>query len=462
MVSDKFRQQLRTEVQQWHDEGLIDNSLYEGLIQRYRLHDLENSARNRFILILFGLGCILVGLAAITLVSANWQGWSVVARTITLVSVFLIVNSLGFYLWQQEGDSWQYRAGQGLLLLGVLVLGANLGLMSQMFHQGGELYQLLLVWALGALVMAYGLKLTFLGVSAVIIGGWGYVLGIPYIYNPGQLTGYQLALQHFPILALILAIPLAYWCRSRWLYGLGIWIATIALEVNLIFLAIKLFDAGVASAATIVAIATTLAPALLWAYRYHPRPKFNSINQKSAILFISVVFYLFSFRWFWYSPPNPGIEPMTLQDWFVVIDAIALIGVALYYWWRLGWRPGQIWKLDFASVALGIALMATAGIVWWNARFEALGVIAVVAFNSFLILLALGLIRYALIEGTRQGFWWGMLLIVAQILSRMLEYNTGLLLKAAVLFVCGAGAIAAGFWFERYLRSYQANISETR
>lgn len=455
MVSEKFRQQLRTEAQQWHDEGLIDNSLYESLMQRYQLYDLENSARNRFILILLGLGCVLVGLGAISLVAANWQAWSVVARTTTLVSVFLVVNSMGFYLWQKGGDSWQHRAGQGLLLLGALVLGANLGLMSQMFHQSGELYQLLLVWALGVLVMAYSLNTTFLGVFAAIIGGLGYCFGTPYIYNPGELTGYQLALQHFPILTLILLLPLAYWCRSRWLYGLGIWIATIALEVNLIFLAVKLFDAGVASAATIFAIATTLTPALLWAYRSRHHPDFDAVSQSSSIFCLSILFYLLSFRWLWFSSPNPGLESMTLPDWWVTIDAIALLGVTLYYWWRLGWQPGQIWKLDIASSAIGLALIATAGIVWWNAQAEALGVIAVAIFNGFLVLLALGIIRYALVAGTRGGFWWGMLLIVTQILSRMLEYNTGLLLKAAVLFACGAIAIATGFWFERYLRSYQ-------
>jgi hypothetical protein len=35
----------------------------------------------------------------------------------------------------------------------------------------------------------------------------------------------------------------------------------------------------------------------------------------------------------------------------------------------------------------------------------------------------------------------------------MLEYDTNLVLKAFVLFLCGIGAIAAGLWFERYVKT---------
>jgi hypothetical protein len=60
-------------------------------------------------------------------------------------------------------------------------------------------------------------------------------------------------------------------------------------------------------------------------------------------------------------------------------------------------------------------------------------------------------------RGTSAGsttlFWGGMVLLTLQIFSRMLEYNTDLLFKSLVLFLCGLGVIAAGLWFERYLRT---------
>ena len=59
MLSDKFRHQLRQEAEQWRAEGLIDASVYEQLCDRYQFNELEASARNRFVVILLGLGSIL-------------------------------------------------------------------------------------------------------------------------------------------------------------------------------------------------------------------------------------------------------------------------------------------------------------------------------------------------------------------------------------------------------------------
>jgi uncharacterized membrane protein len=99
MVSEKFRHQLRQEVQQWQTEGLIDEQLYAQLAQRYQFAALDTSERNRFVMILIGLGSILLGLAAITLVAANWQVWSREVKVMLLMSLFVGVNIAGYSLW---------------------------------------------------------------------------------------------------------------------------------------------------------------------------------------------------------------------------------------------------------------------------------------------------------------------------------------------------------------------------
>jgi hypothetical protein len=45
-----------------------------------------------------------------------------------------------------------------------------------------------------------------------------------------------------------------------------------------------------------------------------------------------------------------------------------------------------------------------------------------------------------------------MVLLILGIISRMLEYNTGLLAKSIVFALCGIGVIGAGLWFERHTR----------
>ncbi|MGL4884694.1 MAG: DUF2157 domain-containing protein, partial [Waterburya sp.] len=95
----------------------------------------------------------------------------------------------------------------------------------------------------------------------------------------------------------------------------------------------------------------------------------------------------------------------------------------------------------------------SASLFWYQTNDYALGAITTTIFNLMLLLLAIELIREALAIGKRGGFWSGIILLVLQICSRMLEYNTDLLLKAIVLFLCGIGIIFAGLWFERHVQT---------
>jgi uncharacterized membrane protein len=89
-------------------------------------------------------------------------------------------------------------------------------------------------------------------------------------------------------------------------------------------------------------------------------------------------------------------------------------------------------------------------IPFWHLSSGRLAITATIIFNLLSFLLAAGLISEGLAQSQRRFFWGGMVLLSLQILSRMLEYNTDLLFKSLVLFLCGLGVIAAGLWFERY------------
>ncbi|MEY2856499.1 MAG: hypothetical protein RLZZ74_808, partial [Cyanobacteriota bacterium] len=134
MASEKFRYQLRQEARQWQEEGIISPEVYQQLADRYQLQQLDSASRDRFIIIVLGLGFILLGLGVITFVAANWQVWSRPIKVLLLLGLLIGTNWGGFYLGRSANQR-QSRLGQGLLLLGALTFGANLGLMSQMFHQ---------------------------------------------------------------------------------------------------------------------------------------------------------------------------------------------------------------------------------------------------------------------------------------------------------------------------------------
>lgn len=462
MVPESFRRQLRQEAEHWWSEGLIDIALYERLSERYQFNRLERDASNRFVTILLSLGAVLLGLGAITFVAANWQLWSRSLKVLLLLSCFIGVNVGGFYLWRRPTSyKGQQRLGQGLLLLGALLLGANMALMSQMFHQTGQLYELFLVWGLGVAAMAYSLRLTSLGVLALILVQLAYGAGWVGWSLEQAFSIPQLVVQHLPIVIGLVFVPLAYWCRSRAIFGLSAIAITTSLTFNL--KPLSLWSGSPGATGWLIAIAFVLPPALLWSYsgqlwqrtsnaleQTHP---FQSIARSLAIWFLSGLFYFLSFHWLWQSSSYPDGNFLDGWNWQPLIDAGVLAIVAGLGWLRLG---RQIRRYRFQAHAINSGLVAlflvlTAGMVIWHQALAGTGV-GVFGFNVMLFLLALALIRDGLALGSRRTFWGGMVLLVLGILSRLLEYNTGLLLKSIVFALCGAGVIAAGLWFERNVK----------
>ncbi|MGB0564843.1 MAG: DUF2157 domain-containing protein [Spirulinaceae cyanobacterium] len=450
MVSETFRQQLRQEAQQWRDEALISPDIFAQLSDRYQFDQLETVARNRFVLVLLGLGSILLGLAAITFVAANWQAWPRWGRVMLMMSLFVGINSGGFILWRDGRNEGRSRLGQALLLLGGLLIGANIALFSQMFHQTGNIHELFLVWGLAVLVMAYSLRLTSLGVLAMVLVMQGDFVALP-TDTPSL---WNSVLAYFPLLSLAFFGPLAYWCRSRWLAGLTLVFVGVVFEVDLVrAIQIAAWDENGLVPYLMVA-ATCVMPLLLWAYRDRRWPH---LAPNLAVAYLSLWSSIFAFHYWWETAPSFDAATVNPDLVAPLANFVGFSLLTLALWWRLGLRQGTIWRLELTSTAFGLLVLSLGGILLWHSGAGPLVVLAPLWINMVLVLVAIALLREALGSGQRRGFWWGTLLLVVQIMARMLEYDTGLLAKALVLFLCGFGIIVAGLWFERYVRRLEPN-----
>ncbi|MDJ0650763.1 MAG: DUF2157 domain-containing protein [Xenococcaceae cyanobacterium MO_188.B19] len=466
MVSDKFKYQLRKEAQKWQNEGLIESDIYERLATRYHFEKLETISNNRFLAVIITLGFILLGLAVITFVAANWQVWSKLIKVSILLGFFILINTAGFYLYREQSEDWKARLGQGLLLLGGLSLGANIGLMSQIFHQTGATYKLFWFWGLGVLFMAYGLRLTSLGILSLILIGISYFASF-YAISMEHLT---LQIQLMPLLIAVLFVSLAYWCKSRWIFALSIILFTISLNTNFTILVVNLYDQNSYFLPNIIFLGFyTLPSVLLWAYQddlgflsNRVSLGFSAISRKICIFYLGLLFYILSFNFWSYdnlsSRKKVTIESPIPSDWFPFIAVLTiLLIVSVWWWWKLGrsQRNNLLWRIDRNSSAIGIMILTNSLLVWWHQRINPLGEFATVMFNLLLFLLAIGLIQQSLKSGKRLGYWWGIILLSVQLFSRMLEYDTGLLFKAVVLFISGISVIFAGIWFENHLKRLQ-------
>ncbi|MEZ2276332.1 MAG: DUF2157 domain-containing protein [Microcoleus sp.] len=459
MISDQFRRELRSQAKLWQAEGLIDTSLYQQLADRYQFHTLESASRNRFLGILISLGSILLALGVITFVAANWQVWSRESRVALLLSLFVAVNAAGFYLWRIPPSRSKNSnpnipltkgrnklLGEGLLLLGALILGANMALMAQMFHIGGSAYGLFLAWGIGVLGMAYSLRLTSLGVLSALLVSLSYWLAVLDWSSKVEFSWLEILVRQMPIAASIMFIPLAYWCRSRAIFALGAIVLIFSLQVSI---------AQGLNPTWGAAIFCALPPALLWGYDDAMWPNidsrvFQATARSLALLFLASLFYFLSFHWLWQDSPAPSQIPL---DWSVLTNLAVLGALTVFEWLHLGRlelrRPKQK-GLDLTTGAIAIAIVISALIPFYHLNVSPLPQLATFLFNVLLFLLAVGLIREGLALGNRRSFWGGMVLVTLQIISRLFEYNTELLLKSFVFVLCGIGVIAAGLWFERH------------
>ncbi len=486
MAADKFRRQLRQEMDQWRKDGLIDTTVYEALAQRYRIAGLEQEASNSFIMILLGLGAVLLGLGVITFVAANWQGWTRLFKVAVLLGGFIGTGVTGFYLWRSPRTS-PSRWGHALLLLSMLILGANLGLLPQMFHQSGPVYVLFLVWGFCVALMAYGLRLTSLAILSLILLVCGYGSGFNGFWGYGSHEGFWAAIVQFMPLVLIgLFLPLAYWCRSRVLFGLGAIALVMSFNSNLL-------GNGYLLPNWFVGSFIFLCPALLWVYdrqswqltgvwrdRRSSRPEgqispvqhppfldgsstdlpfalnhsFRQISRVIALILLGINLYGFAFHGLWRPPlgNDSGTANGLRNLWPILLQAPLLLVVAKLGWMSLmrqfpGFRRFQLRALNSGMVALLITIPVALYLV--HQVFVPLPLVGPWILNILLGLMAIALIRDGLAGGNRSCFWGGMVLLVVDILTRMFEYDTGLMLKALVFVLCGIGVLIAGIGFER-------------
>ncbi|WP_204141432.1 DUF2157 domain-containing protein [Halomicronema sp. CCY15110] len=489
MASDEFRRELQREAREWQTSELISAEQYQRLAEQYEFATIETAARDRFIMILLGLGSILIGIGAITFVAANWQALSQTVKAGLLFIAMLVCDLSGFGLMNRVGpsDRWR-RLGQALLLLGALLLGANLALMGQIVHTSSTRYELCATWAIGVLAMAYGLRLPFLGMLALLILGIGYWSALwDMVWLQNSLLGVW-TLQMMPLLAAVLFIPLAYRCQSPLLFALS----AIAVNSSLMIL---ILDVGRSLPYWLDALVLILPFALLWAYddtlwpwlaRQRRRlpwpltnsrpdatpafatparvddtePPFQPVARGLMLLSLSLIYWVLSFRDAWLTSASRTLleSPLRWHNSGLVMLTLGLLaGWTVGAWVYLGWRQRRPWRLDaLSNIILGF-LGITAGLFWLTFATGPLPIFATTVMNILLAVLSLGMMREGLGSGTRAPFWWGLVMLTLQILSRVLEYETGLLVKSLVFVVCGIGFIVVGLWFEHYVRTLRVD-----
>lgn len=96
------------------------------------------------------MGTIMLGLAAISYVAANFWAIPRPALLTLIISVMWLAYVGGAYLIHQSKEGF----GQAAVLLGAILFGTNIMLIAQMYHISAHYPNGVMAWALGALLVA--------------------------------------------------------------------------------------------------------------------------------------------------------------------------------------------------------------------------------------------------------------------------------------------------------------------
>jgi uncharacterized membrane protein len=455
MLAVKFRRTLRQEANLWRSEGFIDGDFHDRLADRYQFDKLDAEASGTFVSAIIGLGSMLIGLGILSFVALNWQYLDKSARIVVLLVALLAINISGFYLWQK---SHSRRLGQGLLILGAMIFGADIALLAQLFQVSGDTSILFLGWSIGVLLMAYALKLTPLGVMAIGLMGCGYwwmaFSGVnERVIAPVWAQGLT---EYMPILSIAMFLPLAYRCRSLLIFGLGsiAWLSSFQFSASAY--TFNIFAAGGEGNRSAIVLSCSLPLLIFWAagrlQEYFPNPayrqKFARFSQRMAVFTGGLTCFFLSLDYFISGALRFSDSKQFLGtlSW----DFVLLFGLAIVLWGTL-WRLSSRWQVnDLLVLALGVSIagllaIGVTGGTWIQIVLPAL---------FFLLLTAVTLvcIRTSLMTADRGAFYFGWLLLSIRILTWFAFTQTDLSMKSLLFITSGAITIALGIWFERRLR----------
>ena len=176
MPDRSFADRLGRESETWVAEGIVSAEQAAAIRDRYAAGGEE--PRGRATVALAVIGAVTVGFGVIGFVAANWDGMSNGARLALLTATVAGTYAAAYQLRERTGSA--PRVGEALYLVGVLLFGASLFLVGQMYNVQAHDPLALLLWAGGAAATALVVRSRPIAAASVVIfTAWvGWELGL--------------------------------------------------------------------------------------------------------------------------------------------------------------------------------------------------------------------------------------------------------------------------------------------
>lgn len=171
----KFEQRILKKLDEWAAEGLITVEQAEAIRAR---EPAPKSSPPWGILIFAGFGAVVLGLGVILMFAYNWDDMHKFAKLAVVFGALLGAHGTGMILRRKnhpEGFS------DSAFLTGTMLFGAGIWLVAQIYHISAHYPNAFIVWAVGALMLAWILPSISHGLLAsILISIWACCEAVSY------------------------------------------------------------------------------------------------------------------------------------------------------------------------------------------------------------------------------------------------------------------------------------------
>lgn len=397
--SPGFRKALSDELPEW--DFLTDEQVLK-IRTLYELDAIAEDASSKLASIIFMIGALLIGCGVFAFVAYHWEEMSREARMAILLFAMATSHAVGFLL----KNTRRPRLGHALIVLGTLIFYASIGLIEQMFHISTSDRGWGLTLYFGAMAIALAAKSTpnFLiacaGLFATIMDS-----------NPNS----SLLLP----LHIVLVIGYVLLTRSKISLTAGYFL-TAALAFNILDPFLKL-EKHFFSFAIFFAVLAPILSAIL-DRTMKPNP-FRGILTGIGIFITAAAAYSLSFE-------DIARDIGSNASRSPIVDAVIGLGaVAILF----------AVNRRYLLIAIPCAILIL---------IQYSGVPAIVAANGVALYIGGWSLKSGIDRASSLSFWFGLLFILLVIISRNLEYETGLLMKSLAFIASGVAVIMGGIFFE--------------
>jgi uncharacterized membrane protein len=430
---------LHEQLPSWVTQGVVAPAQADAI---RKLYPEPKAAQPWGMIIFSGIGAVIIGLGVILLLAYNWNAIPKFGKLGLSFAALIAAQLAGQRLFQRP--DWRRQLGEAIAILGTMLFGAGIWLVAQVYHIDEHYPNGFLLWAAGALALAWAMPSVAQGMlAALALTIWGST----------ENFGFHSPVHWAPLLLAVSVGGLAWKERSRFLL--------VVVLGGFYFLLLANIEDASGHLAFPAALHISV---LLVALRFFAR-HIKRFPGSAAVLnffgwagFLVVVFILSfpasigeSLRWHEEMVSERRWLLLSLYGWLPFVLMLAAWAWVAVSAWRKRTEsaalPAEQWLLPLTALLCQVLAVAlpTAG----RETIEDSQIFIAGVLNLIFLAVATMWMARGCREGELKPVILGSILLVSLVFARYFDLFESLAVRGLIFLVVGGVLFAEGFFYRR-------------